>query len=1092
MMPRLAQYLFAFTVLGMACAVYQSTFAVWVEPGSLPEIAMAASPAIRKDDGLNSLFAPDAWQRGNCKRLKTRDFTLLFENWEQISGDQWKLWPVSVVLGTDSKSPLVLDAAEGAEIKFTESLDVMSGGAPPIERGRMIGSVRIHNQHFADAQSSPRTQVPPSAQTNPTSGSQASQKRRINIEASDVGIDHRKIWTTQPIRAQLGDVKLVGRDLTLHLSTTGGIVTGGDNALAMLDRLELIYLDELTIPLTDGGLWDASDVAKPQQPRQVPGRPMPLGRERIADSPPSSGLATVHCRGRVTYQFATGELALVDHVEVRHQASVNLATIDTFRCDELRMRFADLLAKRKRGEELPDYLLSMVALGRPARATLPSFDVDLAAGQIELDTRAGLVRMGGPAGVLVSYAGNRWQFGQVNYMLHPTDPKLLGTFEAIGKGRMDVAKKLDVPVTELQWTSGVKLERTGANEEFTLTMDGDVAAAMTDGGTFRCDTARLVLQSSADGALPSSPAATLSQTSMQLIPKHFQAIGKEVRLNTPVIDIATRLLNLYFEVVPTTSNAPATSTTANSSEGLNPTETAKSDGALRRWVKQPGSEKVDTTLVANSTPVASDPPSIHGDTITAKLRLSDGSVTARDLTVVGNVSLRHEIQSQSGALPAVMSGDSLALIDGGGNDILQIGSGVDRPARFDLGDGFFVGPMIQVRMADNVVWIRDAGEFQLPTQILPQVSSVLPRGQMMPIDAQPSSNAIRQDNALPPEFSVQAASKIEWLSPPRCRWKGQMVFDGRTAVLTDGVDIHATIVAGDERDVWDMQLTGDQLQVVLDQDVKVRDVESVKSATVDHVLITGSPTNPLFVTANQLTADGTRKARHVLAAPQLTLTPKSGLLNGAGPGWYRAWMQMGAASPFTQPVANRYTTSREMANPGTALSSMFGVHLVYQKSLDANLNTKSLDFISHVRIAARHVGTWDDLIDVAQMQGLRLGESTLDCDRLRLAIDGTRAWAPIADAWQLEAMANIAFQTRNEKGLFHGTADRASYEASKDIFLIEGSPGRAAIINQTLPTGQPGISASVNRMMVNPKTMEVQNYEFQRLQLGTLPSGLTK
>jgi len=45
-------------------------------------------------------------------------------------------------------------------------------------------------------------------------------------------------------------------------------------------------------------------------------------------------------------------------------------------------------------------------------------------------------------------------------------------------------------------------------------------------------------------------------------------------------------------------------------------------------------------------------------------------------------------------------------------------------------------------------------------------------------------------------------------------------------------------------------------------------------------------------------------------------------------------------------------------------------------------------------------------------------------------------------------------------------------------------------LNQTLPTGQPGLSVAGKRMTANPKTMELQNFEFDRLQLGTLPSGL--
>jgi hypothetical protein len=67
-------------------------------------------------------------------------------------------------------------------------------------------------------------------------------------------------------------------------------------------------------------------------------------------------------------------------------------------------------------------------------------------------------------------------------------------------------------------------------------------------------------------------------------------------------------------------------------------------------------------------------------------------------------------------------------------------------------------------------------------------------------------------------------------------------------------------------------------------------------------------------------------------------------------------------------------------------------------------------------------------------------------------------------------------------------AERAAYTAAKDIFLIEGQPGRSATMNQTLPTGAAGTSAAVKRLSVNTRTMEVINVEFDRLQLGTLPN----
>lgn len=167
---------------------------------------------------------------------------------------------------------------------------------------------------------------------------------------------------------------------------------------------------------------------------------------------------------------------------------------------------------------------------------------------------------------------------------------------------------------------------------------------------------------------------------------------------------------------------------------------------------------------------------------------------------------------------------------------------------------------------------------------------------------------------------------------------------------------------------------------------------------------------------------------------------------------------------------------------------MTGVHLVFKESLQANLNLQSLDFLRAVRIASREVKSWDDVIDVEAIQGLRQGESTLDCDRLRLAIDQTQPSGLDSPPWELEAIGNVIYHTRNERGLFNGGAERAAYTAAKDVFLIEGQPGRSATVNQTLPTGAAGTSAAVKRLSVNTRTMEVINVEFDSLQLGPLPN----
>lgn len=1083
MFQRLKQYLTALLVLSALCAVYQLTFVAWLKPEPLPPLQFATTPALRTNGSLESLFPPGAWQLGNCKRLQTRDGALLFENWSQIGDDQWKLWPITVVLGLESDSPLILDAQEGAEIKFSESLDVMSGGAPPIERGRMIGQVRIRTvgKGFPNA-----------------NGDEAAPAEQLEILSSDFGIDYRKIWTTQPIIVRLGDLRLEGRDLTLHLAPMGGFKPGNEDGLSILNRMELIYLDQLVVPLPSGGLWRLDSRDDKAGPGNTlgggsPGNPLtdpssgaapasigdtgPGGPSRATPDAgqPAAGVsqAVLRCAGSVEFLFASNELILRDRVRLEHQVD---RTIDVFACEKLKLQFADLFKPPRRAgvpasglatqptsppkrEEIGDFLVSMLAEGEPAIMQMPSFGAEVSAEKIEFDARAGLLRMTGSAGARISYAGNTWRFMQVAYQLNPNDPTQIGAFDAQGSGLVEFSGDPTLPIKRLRWTDGIKLDQPDAQGEFGLRIDGNVTALMNDDGEFSCDSALLVLQA---GGKHLTGQDWLRSTR----PKRFQATG-HVNMRSSMVEVATRLLRVYFEFGPETDGL---------SQPVRQEGSATAEHPIRRWVRQPwnrGDSKSPGGVgqtVASTTPVVGPRPTIHGDTINAKLNLAGGNLTTTDLTVVGNVSLKHTIDTPSGPLPTVLTGEQLQLRDTEGDEILQIGSGLDSPAKLKVGDGYFIGPLIQVRLADNIVWIRDAGEFQVPTQMLPQMVSDTPLLQPLGETAPPTRGAVAKP------------TNIRWVSAPRCRWRGQMLFDGSKIALTGGIDVRGAVLVGDEPELWDIDLVGDQLQVVLKQNLPMRQFDAIKSAAIDVVGVLSSSERPLVITANQLTETGIRKARHVLTTPELTFRPETSTVVGIGPGWYRAWMQ-------TEQLPLASVVTSDGFRP--ADESLVGLHLAFRDSLQANVSNQSLEFVGNVRIASRPVVGWDDRIDAEQVEGLRLGESTLDCERLRLGIDPNRSRRLISTAWEMEATGRVIFQTRNDKGLFSGQAQRASYTAAKDVFLIEGEPGYGATLNQTLPTGAAGMNVAVKRMSVNTRTMEVLSVEFERLQLGTLP-GLSR
>lgn len=1015
MLKRLRHYMISLTVLSVMALLYNTMFAPLVQPPEVEAIGMAPDPILKTDDSLKDIFAEGAWQRGPCKQLQTADGMLLFQNWEQTDDDQWKLWPVTVVIGRGmsrdkSDAPVILEASDGAEIKFAESLDVMSGGAPPIHRGRMIGNVHIYRQSAAD------------------------KRDEIDIRTSNVGIDSRKIWTTDAIEMRVGRARMLGRDLTIHVA--GPATPGGKNGqvATVLDRMELIYLDELVMPLDSSSLFEST-----------PGT--------TEASTANSAMLSVACGGRVEYDFAMDQLTLRDAVSLVHHVPGRLA--DRFDCELLELKLNDPTNDSLQRQSPVDWLVEIVAVGDPAIAKLPSFDAELAAERIELNVSLGLIQAEGRRGIQLRRGGITARLARLVYQFDPKQPKAIGLIDAQGAGIVQIDDPL-IPLRKAQWRDGIKLQPTGQttvdqlDTDVDLWVDGDIHAWMSDGGEFRADSIAGVLtpvaKTTPSGNVPSNPGA---KTEMTLVPDRFEISGN-VRIDTTALAAETQRMLLFF--VSEEDPQPQ-------SVEQGPRRDAS---PLRQWVVQPRKpgEMVD--------PIARPRPTIRGDSIRAQLRRSGSQLSAKKLSVVGSVEVLHQIKTGDQTLPAKLTGDQLQLVDGGGEDILQLTSGPDAPARFELGDGFFIGPQIQVRPSDNLIWMNAAGEFQMPSAALP--TKLL--GQSDP--AAPERGLSQRPG------SKQGESDFRWTKPPHCRWQGEMIFDGRSLVLSDGVDITASLANADG--TWDLQLSGDRLQVDLAQGVQVRDMQAMRGAAIQSIALMQAANRPVLVQALQRGDDGAIESRHMMHAIMLTLTPDNGgRLLGDGPGWYRGWMiPKTSGTPFAR---------REQASKQNGAPSITGLHLVFNDSMQGDLSNRNLEFLRGVRVGVRGVASWDDAFDAQTMDAISLGESTLDCDRLRFSVEpGFRNQGPLAGSpppWEMEATSGVVFRSRSENGLLEGTATRASYSSSKDLFTVEGAPNRAAIFRQTRPDGTPGPEGAVRTMSIRPGTMKVENAVIERLNIAT-------
>jgi hypothetical protein len=158
-------------------------------------------------------------------------------------------------------------------------------------------------------------------------------------------------------------------------------------------------------------------------------------------------------------------------------------------------------------------------------------------------------------------------------------------------------------------------------------------------------------------------------------------------------------LSLFFEKAadlgkPGTSDR-ASSGNAGSPPGRFPAETPARPGMLAGWVGQPDSS------AGLRAPVARARPELSGDSVSAKLLITPAGMETKDVSIDGDVRVKHQLSVGEALLPIEMIGETMrlqrsAVSQASGQDYLQLGGGPETAAELKMGDGFFRGPMIKV------------------------------------------------------------------------------------------------------------------------------------------------------------------------------------------------------------------------------------------------------------------------------------------------------------------------------------------------------------------------------------------------------------
>ena len=438
--------------------------------------------------------------------------------------------------------------------------------------------------------------------------------------------------------------------------------------------------------------------------------------------------------------------------------------------------------------------------------------------------------LGGGETIDIAYGTVQLSIADLTYKLNPTDPSKLGTLVIEGPGKAMLADKAMVLRT-FAWNQTMQVLPQEVGH--LLWIAGAVNAKMRDGGSVVADDLLVAFElTSNPNKTPSANAAKSlnassdadSQVSLRL--DKLRARGS-VKVDTSQLAAETDTLLVLFDHIQSLPNRDDEQT-----ESIGPMLNPASGARQKFWITEPQTPSGNSQASSVATtiaPVAGPRPVLAGNAITANLVLSGNRVVAQDLSVLKNVRLKHELQTKTAPLPLVYTGDSLRLITGMGDDRVQIAG---TPARIDLGDGFFEGPLVVISGRENRVSIRDRGTFQLPITILPS-------GQ---------------------------GDAIRWLKPPRCEFTGELTFNGQLVEITDSVMIAGQLSVGQKAEAWDVNATAPRLQLTLDRSINVTNPTDAKTAAVDRISLVGE-SNDVLLVATQLDPTGQPIGRHVQAHP---------------------------------------------------------------------------------------------------------------------------------------------------------------------------------------------------------------------------------
>lgn len=1022
----LREYLKVLIPLLLAMGCYRFLAVPWLEPRAVQRLTEDVVPVARRSEipWWNHFFLEGSWQNSNPTVVRTEDAILLFQEWEPLAPDRWKVSPLTMIVPRGKRPMnkevtadhvLFIENPEGAEIQFQDAFD-LAGPPPPVVGGHLSGPVRI---------------VGPSAEAN---------QEDIWIETRDIHIDRKQLWTSQEVQLKLGGSRITGRDLSILLDQD--LLSATEAPLAEespfqgLDQLKMMYVDRVELDFPKGGMWS---------PKTSSGSKVPAK-------------AFVTCQGSFHFDFHTAWADLNNGVQVVHQVEGQVE--DHFSADQLRMQFQ--LRKRRpmsndalwtiqrleaqgllHGEaDRPGYLVQMDSPGMRTKAIGRRLSLDLSIGRLELSNQ--LLQPGGAEASRVYLEREGLQVWSPSLQFESADlanvydtvPKdqHLGALYAAGPGTAQLSTQ-DGDQWKLTWANVLSLQPEG--EEDLLTIDGSANAHSQRHGRFASEHMYVWLKRMTDAMKQQYRARYGDVKPNEVLADRLHAKG-QVLLDSPTLKAQVDDMKVWMVYPFLTEQVPAAATTARAdfqrNRGGEPamhasqakTGMSSPHSVMKANYQQPPNASIIETPFPNWNMSKVEPtPPLHvtGPVLRSRVVIEPEQTLIDDLEIEGGVTLIRNEDRARGTLPFTITGNQLKMNTAmqGMADVQILGT----PAEIKMGGGLLTGPEVRFNQRDQLVWMDHPGTLIVPPELL-----------LKPGVGSPGNG-------------------IQWVKPPRIDWRGGMNFDGRMARLDGGVSIEADMITGpDVR--WLILGNAKTMEVELTQPV------SMGTAVAGQTPVGGASElgqitlkHDVDIRGVQSNLAGNRVSVEELRIPQ----------------------------DLTIHFPTKQFASR---GPGTVLSRRLGpkqllqcINLVYSNGLRGSFETNEIEFQRNVEVLLGPIRNWEDRLNVEAKEGLRLDETLMTCEILRAYSTSNLSWNREAlggssqASWELEAKDHVMVESRSQQGDLTVRAPKIQFASPQEMLRIYGTPYEHGFI--TMPgtkPGEPPAQFEFSYFEVYPKTMD--------------------